>query len=309
MSARTVAETLPSPGAAVSTAVPTATAPAGTEPTPPNLALVRRKHPWRLVSYGLLAVILAMLASSVVTNERWRWDVVGEYLFDEMVLSGLVTTIVLTVGAVGVGLVLGSLIAGMRLSSSRVLSTIAGWYIWFFRGVPVIVQVIFWVYLAQLYPVISLGIPFGPEFLFFDTNLLVAPVVGAIIGLSFNESAYLAEVLRGGIAAIPPGQLEAARAVGMTPGQIRRRVLAPQILPVVIPPFFNNVIAMTKTTAVVILASVTDLFSAVMEIGARNLQQTPLLLVATFWYLVLTAALTLLQMGIERLVARSATRR
>ncbi|WP_051004956.1 amino acid ABC transporter permease [Blastococcus saxobsidens] len=293
----------------MSTAVPTATAPAGTEPTPPNLALVRRKHPWRLVSYGLLAVILAMLASSVVTNERWRWDVVGEYLFDEMVLSGLVTTIVLTVGAVGVGLVLGSLIAGMRLSSSRVLSTIAGWYIWFFRGVPVIVQVIFWVYLAQLYPVISLGIPFGPEFLFFDTNLLVAPVVGAIIGLSFNESAYLAEVLRGGIAAIPPGQLEAARAVGMTPGQIRRRVLAPQILPVVIPPFFNNVIAMTKTTAVVILASVTDLFSAVMEIGARNLQQTPLLLVATFWYLVLTAALTLLQMGIERLVARSATRR
>lgn len=293
----------------MSTAVPTATAPAGTEPSPPGLALVRRKHPWRLVSYGLLAVILAMLANSVVTNERWRWDVVGEYLFDEMVLSGLVTTIVLTVGAVGVGLVLGSLIAGMRLSSSRVLSTIAGWYIWFFRGVPVIVQVIFWVYLAQLYPVISLGIPFGPEFLFFDTNLLVAPVVGAIIGLSFNESAYLAEVLRGGIAAVPPGQLEAARAVGMTPGQIRRRVLAPQILPVVIPPFFNNVIAMTKTTAVVILASVTDLFSAVMEIGARNLQQTPLLLVATFWYLVLTAALTLLQMGIERLVARSATRR
>jgi polar amino acid transport system permease protein len=293
----------------VSTAVPIATAPAGTEPTPPGLTLVRRKHPWRLVSYGLLTVILAMLANSVVTNERWRWDVVGEYLLDEMVLSGLVTTIVLTVGAVGVGLILGSLIAGMRLSSSRVLSTIAGWYIWFFRGVPVIVQVIFWVYLAQLYPVISLGIPFGPEFLFFDTNLLVAPVVGAIIGLSFNESAYLAEVLRGGIAAVPPGQLEAARAVGMTPGQIRRRVLAPQILPVVIPPFFNNVIAMTKTTAVVILASVTDLFSAVMEIGARNLQQTPLLLVATFWYLVLTAALTLLQLGIERLVARSATRR
>ncbi|TQN42771.1 polar amino acid transport system permease protein [Blastococcus colisei] len=309
MSARTVAETLPLPGAAVSTAAPTATAPAGTEPTPPGLALVRRKHPWRLVSYALLAVILAMLANSVITNERWRWDVVGEYLFDEMVLGGLVTTIVLTAGAVGVGLVLGSLIAGMRLSSSRVLSTIAGWYIWFFRGVPVIVQVIFWVYLAQLYPVISLGIPFGPEFLFFDTNLLVAPVVGAIIGLSFNESAYLAEVLRGGIAAVPPGQLEAARAVGMTPGQIRRRVLAPQILPVVIPPFFNNVIAMTKTTAVVILASVTDLFSAVMEIGARNLQQTPLLLVATFWYLVLTAALSLLQLGIERLVARSATRR
>ncbi|WP_170182409.1 amino acid ABC transporter permease [Blastococcus colisei] len=293
----------------MSTAAPTATAPAGTEPTPPGLALVRRKHPWRLVSYALLAVILAMLANSVITNERWRWDVVGEYLFDEMVLGGLVTTIVLTAGAVGVGLVLGSLIAGMRLSSSRVLSTIAGWYIWFFRGVPVIVQVIFWVYLAQLYPVISLGIPFGPEFLFFDTNLLVAPVVGAIIGLSFNESAYLAEVLRGGIAAVPPGQLEAARAVGMTPGQIRRRVLAPQILPVVIPPFFNNVIAMTKTTAVVILASVTDLFSAVMEIGARNLQQTPLLLVATFWYLVLTAALSLLQLGIERLVARSATRR
>jgi polar amino acid transport system permease protein len=309
VTARTTAEIADDPGAAVSTAVPTATAPPGTEPTPPGLPLVRRKHPWRLVSYALLALILAMLANSVLTNERWRWDVVREYLFDDKVLGGLWITIVLTLGAVGVGLALGSVIAGLRMSSSKVLSTIAAWYIWFFRGVPVIVQVIFWVYLAQLYPVISIGIPFGPEFAFYDTNLLVAPIIGCIIGLSFNESAYMAEILRGGVAAIPSGQLEAARAVGMTPGQIRRRILAPQILPVVLPPFFNNVIAMTKTTAVVILASVTDLFSAVMQIGARNLQQTPLLLVATFWYLVLTAALTLLQIGLERLVARSATRR
>lgn len=275
----------------------------------PALPLVRRRHPWRLVSYAGLALILAMAAHSVLTNERWHWDIVRDYLFDPTVLGGVEVTVNLTLGAIVCGLVVGSLVAGLRMSSSRVLSTIAGWYVWFFRGVPVIVQVIFWVYLAQLYPVISLGVPFGHEFLFFDTNKLVAPIVGCIIGLSFNESAYMAEILRGSVAAIPRGQLEAARALGMTPGQVRRRVIAPQILPVALPPFFNNVIAMTKTTAVVILASVTDLFSAVMQIGARNLQQTALLLVATFWYLVLTAALTLLQLGIERLVGARRGRR
>lgn len=275
----------------------------------PDDRLVRRRHPRRLVGYAALAVLLAMFAHSVLSNERWRWDVVRDHLVDPMVLGGIRITIILTLGAIAVGLLVGAVVAGMRMSSSRVLSTVAGWYIWFFRGVPVIVQVIFWVYLAQLYPVLSVGIPFGPELVFYDTNKLVAPIVGCIIGLSFNESANLAEVIRGSVAAIPRGQLEAARAVGMTPGQVRRRVIGPQILPIVLPPLFNNVIAITKTTAVVILASVTDLFSAVMQIGARNLQQTPLLLVATFWYLVLTAALTLLQIGLERLVDRKRPRR
>jgi polar amino acid transport system permease protein len=241
----------------------------------------------------------------MLTNENWKWDVVAKYLFDDEVLSGIRVTVILTIGAMVLGLLLGGVVAGLRMSQSRILSGIAAGYIWFFRGVPVIVQVIFWVYLAQLYPTVSLGVPFGgPQFVYFDTNMLISPMVGAVLGLCVNESAYLAEIIRGSFNAIPRGQIEAARALGMTPAQIRRRVLTPQILPVAIPPFFNNIIAMTKTTAVVILASVTDLFSAVMQIGARNLEQTPLLMVATFWYLLITAGLSLLQSVLERLVAR-----
>ena len=277
---------------------------AETTHTIPSTKVVGRPHPWRWVSYVIVALALALFVKSLLTNKNWDFGVVGDYLFDASVLKGLVVTVELTVTAMVAGLVLGSIIAGFRLSPSRILSGLAAAYIWFFRGVPVVVLIIFFVYLAQLYPYLSLGIPFGPQFIYFNTKDLVAPMVGCIIGLTLNESAYLAEILRGAVAAVPKGQIEAAAALGMTPGQIRRRVLLPQILPVAVPPFFNNVISMTKTTAVVILASVIDLFSAVEVIAGRVLLQTPLLLVATFWYLLMTAALTLLEFGLERALTR-----
>lgn len=272
--------------------------------TIPSAKVVGRPHPWRWVSYVIIALILALFVKSLLTNENWNFGVVRDYLFDASVLRGLVVTIELTITSMVAGLILGSIVAGLRLSSSRVLSGLAAGYIWFFRGVPVVVLIIFFVYLAQLYPYLSLGIPFGPQFVYFDTKDLVAPMVGCIIGLTLNESAYLAEIIRGAVAAVPQGQIEAAAALGMTPGQIRRRVVLPQILPVAVPPFFNNIISMTKTTAVVILASVIDLFSAVEVIAGRLFLHTPLLLVATFWYLLLTAALTLVQFGLERVLTR-----
>jgi len=272
--------------------------------TIPSAKVVARPHPWRWVSYVIVALGLALFVKSLLTNKNWKFDVVGKYLFDASVLKGLVVTIELTVTAMVAGLILGAIVAGFRLSGSRVLSGLAAAYIWFFRGVPVVVLIIFFVYLAQLYPYLSLGIPFGPQFVYFDTKQLVAPMVGCIIGLTLNESAYLAEIIRGAVAAVPRGQIEAAAALGMTPGQIRRRVILPQILPVAVPPFFNNIISMTKTTAVVILASVIDLFSAVELIAGRLFLHTPLLLVATFWYLLLTAALTLVQFGLERVLTR-----
>jgi polar amino acid transport system permease protein len=272
--------------------------------TIPSTKVVGRPHPWRWVSYVVVALALALFIKSLLTNKNWNFDVVGDYLFDASVLKGLVVTVELTVTAMIAGLILGSIVAGFRLSSSRVLSGLAAAYIWFFRGVPVVVLIIFFVYLAQLYPYLSLGIPFGPQFVYFDTKELVAPMVGCIMGLTLNESAYLAEIIRGAVAAVPQGQVEAAAALGMTPGQVRRRVILPQILPIAVPPFFNNIISMTKTTAVVILASVIDLFSAVELIAGRIFLHTPLLLVATFWYLLLTAALTLVQFGLERVLTR-----
>jgi polar amino acid transport system permease protein len=272
--------------------------------TIPNTKVVAHPHPWRWVGYVIIAVAAALFVKSLLTNDNWRFDVVRKYLFDSSVLHGLVVTIELTIVSMVAGLILGSIIAGLRLSSSRVLSGLASAYIWFFRGVPVVVLIIFFVYLGQLYPYLSLGIPFGPQFVYFDTKDLIAPMVGCIIGLTLNESAYLAEIIRGAVASVPKGQIEAAAALGMTPSQIRRRVILPQILPVAVPPFFNNVISMTKTTAVVILASVIDLFSAVEVIAGRLFIHTPLLLVATFWYLLLTAALTLVQFGLERVLTR-----
>lgn len=271
--------------------------------------VIPRPRPGRWLLTVGVALIVAMFLRSVFSNGNWHWGIVGEYLFAPSVLSGLGTTVLLTGFAEVLGAVLGAVVAGLRLSESRILSPIAGAYIWFFRGVPVIVQVIFFVYLAQLYPYLSLGIPFGPQFLYFNTNNLIAPIVGCIIGLCLNESAYQAEIIRGAVAAVPKGQHEAAAALGMTPPQIRRRVLLPQILPVALPPFFNNVISMTKTSAVVILASVTDLFSAVSAIAQQNFAQVPLLLDATVWYLVLTAVLTALQYGAEWLLTRKQRRR
>ncbi|MEW1962637.1 amino acid ABC transporter permease [Microbacterium sp. NPDC077644] len=273
-------------------------------PVPVEDKVAPRPRPGRWAAYAAIVLVVALLLESVLTNANWRWHIVAEYLFDINVLRGLGITVLLTAASILCGLLLGSAIAGLRLSQSRFLSGFASWYIWFFRGVPVIVQVIFFVYLAQLYPVLSLGIPFGPAFVHFDTNILISPIVGCIIGLTLNESAYMAEIIRGAVASVPRGQREAAAALGMTPWQMRRRVLAPQLLPIALPPFFNNVISMTKTTAVVILASVTDLFSAVSQIAARNFQQVPLLLVATFWYLALTAVITMLQILIERLITR-----
>ena len=220
--------------------------------------VIGRKHPARLVAYAVLVVLGAWLVRDLFTNENWKFDVVGQYLFDSRILKGLVVTIKLTFFSMLLGLLLGCLVAGFRLSSSRVLSGLAGAYTWFFRGIPVIVLVIFFVYMAQIYPVLALGIPFGPQFVYYDTNKVIAPIVGCIIGLCLNESAYLAEIIRGAVASVPQGQREAALALGMTPMQVRRRVILPQILPVAVPPFFNNVISMTKTSAVVILASVTD---------------------------------------------------
>lgn len=273
-------------------------------PVPEADHVIPRPRPGRWIAIAVSALIAAMFLHSVFSNGKWNWGVVGEYLFAHTVLSGLGITVLLTVCAEALGVTIGGIVAGLRLSQSRILSSIAGAYIWFFRGVPVIVQVIFFVYLAELYPYLSLGIPFGPQFLYFNTNSLIAPIVGCIIGLCLNESAYQAEIIRGAVASVPKGQREAAAALGMTPMQIRRRVLLPQMLPVALPSFFNNVISMTKTSAVVILASVTDLFSAVTAIAQQNFAQVPLLLDATFWYLVLTAVITAIQYGVEWLLTR-----
>ena len=275
--------------------------------TPPEkIVAVPVRHPGRWVAAAVLLVLAAMLVNSLVTNEKWRWDVVWHFLFSDRVLKGLWVTIELTLLAMVIGVVLGIVVAVMRLSRNPIVSTIAWLYAWFFRGTPVLVQVIFWSFIAILYPTLSLGIPFGPEFVYFDSNLLIPIFAGAVLGFGLNEAAYMSEIVRAGILSVDQGQTEAAEALGMTRLKSLRRIVLPQAMRVIIPPTGNETISMLKTTSLASVIAVGDLFTQVQLIYGGNLQQVPLLVVASIWYLVLTSLLSVAQYFIERRYSRGA---
>jgi len=259
------------------------------------------------------AVVLVLLAliflQTLVTNPNMQWRVVAQYMFSPAILAGLRMTMMLTVLAMLIGLAIGVVLALMRLSSSRVFRAVAWGWIWFFRGVPPLVQLIFWFNLALLLPEISIGIPFGPKLVSWNTNNLITPFSAAIMGLAFTESAYAAEMLRAGIQAISVGQTEAAATLGMTRGQTMRRIVLPQAIRIVIPPIGNDTISMLKFTSLVSVLALPDLLYSAQMVYARTYQTVPLLVVATLWYLVLTTILTLAENMIERRLKADPLRR
>jgi polar amino acid transport system permease protein len=267
------------------------------------------RHPGRWLAGAVILVLAAMLAHSLVTNENFHWDIVGKYLTTSSVLNGLKNTLILTLFAMVIGIVGGILLAVMRLSANPLLSWTAAAYIWLFRGTPVITQLLFWFFLAALYPRLGLGIPFGPTFLSVDTNSLIAPFTAALLGLGLNEAAYMAEIVRGGILSVDHGQTEAAEALGMSRAKILRRIVLPQAMRVIIPPTGNETISMLKTTSLVIVIAYFELMTAVQQIYSRNFQTIPLLIVAAIWYLLLTSILTVIQGFIERHFARGTVNR
>lgn len=249
------------------------------------------------VGLALMAVVFLQI---LVTNQNMHWAVVGEYLFHPSILAGLGMTLLLTVLAMVLGLAIGVILAIMRLSGSSVFQAASWGWIWFFRGVPPLVQMIFWYNLALLLPEVSIGIPFGgPKLVAWDTNLLITPFSAAIMGLAFTESAYAAEMIRAGIQAVSTGQTEAAATLGMTRWQSLRRIVLPQALRVVIPPIGNDTISMLKFTSLVSVLALPDLLYSAQMVYARTYQTVPLLIVATIWYLVLTTILTLAEHSIE----------
>jgi polar amino acid transport system permease protein len=248
----------------------------------------------------VLAIFAAIFLQVLVTNKNMQWSVVAEYMFNPAILSGLGMTLLLTFIAMILGLAIGIVLAIMRLSSSRVFQSVSWGWIWFFRGVPPLVQLIFWYNLALLLPEISIGIPFdGPKLLSWNTNALITPFSAAIMGLAFTESAYAAEMIRAGIQAVNVGQTEAAATLGMTRGQTLRRIVLPQALRIVIPPIGNDTISMLKFTSLVSVLALPDLLYSAQMVYARTYQTVPLLLVATIWYLVLTTILTVVEHAVE----------
>ncbi len=281
--------------------------------------IVPVRHPLRWVSGAVVVVLLAMLVNTLVFSHivrggvregRFQWGIVGKYLFAAPVLRGIVVTLELTAIAMAAGIVLGVLLAIMRLSPNRLLSGSAWVYIWFFRGTPVFVQLFFWYDgISYLYPHLSFGIPFGPGFATVNANVVITSFVAGALGLSLNEGAYMAEIVRAGIISVDDGQTEAAQSLGMSKRQTLHRIVLPQAMRIIIPPTGNETISMLKTTSLVYAIAVTELFTATQNISNANYEIVPLLVVASLWYLFFTSILTVGQYYVERHYARGSTRR
>ncbi|WP_081631897.1 amino acid ABC transporter permease [Rhodococcus sp. 114MFTsu3.1] len=271
----------------------------------PPTEIVPLRHPFRALSALLLLFLAVCFGYSVVTNKNYEWGIVGSYLFDDRILTGLGRTLLLTAFAMSVGIVLGIVVATCRLSENRVLSTCANAYLWFFRGTPLLIQLIFWFNLAALYPRIGLVLPFGgPEIFGFESNTVLTVWVVALLGLSLNEAAYMAEIIRGGLLAVSQNQTEAARALGMNQFLAFRRIILPQALRVIVPPTGNQVIGMLKYSTLVSIIALPDLLYSAQLIYSQNFQTIPLLIVVSIWYLLCTTILTVIQRYIERYYGR-----
>ncbi|HST33030.1 MAG TPA: amino acid ABC transporter permease [Solirubrobacteraceae bacterium] len=276
---------------------------------PEDIRAVPVRRPGRWVAAAIVFIVALALVRSVVDNPRFEWGIVGEYVFDGRILHGLRVTIELTAIAMGIGIVLGVLLAVMRLSPNWLVSGASSFYIWFFRGTPVLVQLLFWYNIAALYPKIGIGVPFGPSLIHADANSLITPFTAAILGLGLNEGAYMAEIVRAGIISVDPGQADAAQSLGMTRLQTMRRIVLPQAMRVIIPPTGNETISMLKTSSLASVIVVTELLYAGQLIYSVNFKTIPLLITVSIWYIVCTSVLYVGQYYLERYYGRGARTR
>jgi len=265
-----------------------------------------RRHPSRWVGALVVLLITAAVIRSMATNPRYEWPVVAEYLVSRPIVLGVLNTIQLTVAAMILGTVLGTLLAVWRLSPNPILSGVTGTYVWLFRATPLLVQLLFWYNLGALYPKISFGLP-GLTFWSASANDLISAWTAALLGLSLHQAAYTAEIVRAGILSVDHGQREAATALGMPPGLTLRRIVLPQAMRAILPPMGNETISMMKTTSLVSIIALPELLNTAQTIYARTYQTIPLLIVATMWYLLLTAILTIGQSALERRYGRGST--
>lgn len=276
-----------------------------TPDVPERIKAIPVKHPGRWISAVVVAVLAAMAINALVTNAKFRWDLVATYLFAPQVVRGVGWTLILTGASMAIAVVLALTLALMRASANPVMRWVAWVYIWVFRGTPVYTQLAFWGFIAVLYPKLSVGVPFGPELLVFDTADVFTAARAAILGLALNEAAYLAEIVRAGLASVDPGQGEAARALGMKQGTIMRRIVLPQAMRVIVPPTGNETISMLKTTSLVLVVPFTlELQFATNAIANRIFQPIPLLVVACLWYLLITSILMVGQHYLEKYYGR-----
>lgn len=269
---------------------------------------VPARYPGRWASAIACLVLVALLARAFVESPHIQWPAVAEYLTAEAVLNGLWLTIVLTFAAQAIGIGGGIILATMTISPNPVLKSVAGAYIWLFRGTPALIQIIFWFNIGLIFPDIFLGIPWTDIGIKVETNVVITPLIAAVIALGLNEAAYMSEIVRAGIISIDRGQSEAAAAIGLTHGQSMRYVILPQAVRTIIPPTGNELIGMLKNTSLVSVISAQELLTSVQQIYAMNFLTIELLIVASIWYLVMTTIATVAQGYLERFFDRGARR-
>jgi polar amino acid transport system permease protein len=298
------------PGAAVSLAgAPPADSPS--QPSEPLTAqsVLPLRRPGRWIVTAVVLVLVAQIAHGLATNPFYQWDRFRYWFLRPTILDGLGITLEVTALSAVLGLLGGVLLALGRLSPSPVLRAVSWVYTWLFRSVPLIVVLIFLYNFSALYKTLSLGVPFGPSFVTFDESRLATDMTVAVIGLSLNEAAYAAEVVRGGILSVDQGQHEAAAALGLPKGYQFTRIVLPQALRSIVPNYVNQLIGLIKGTSLVFYVSLLDLFGSVQTMGSTYPGDiVPLLLVATVWYLILTSVVSVVQFYVERYFARGATR-
>ncbi len=277
---------------------------------PEEIEAVPVRRPGRWIAAAIVLLIAASLVRSVITNSNFQWHVVWQYLFDSRILSGVVKTLELTVLSMVIGILIGILMAVMRQSPNPIVSGASWLYIWFFRGTPLYVQLLFWGFFGALYHTIDLGIPFGPSFIHLNTNATITFFVAGLLGFGLNEGAYMAEIVRAGIISVDEGQTEAAQSLGMGRLAIMRLIVLPQAMRVILPPTGNETISMLKNTslAVAVGGSLFELLTQAQHIYDATYQTIPLLIVACLWYLAMTSVAYVGQYFLERHYGRGFSR-
>ncbi|MBO1336138.1 amino acid ABC transporter permease [Streptomyces sp. VRA16 Mangrove soil] len=280
----------------------------GPEDTPPPAAPPEtiRAIPVRHYGRYVAAVVALAVLGSIVyafAQGKINWGAIPDYFFDDRVISGVGKTLLLTVLSMVIGIVGGIMLAVMRLSKNPVTSSIAWFYIWFFRGTPVLVQLFVWFNLGLVFEYINLG-PLYKDY----WSSFMTPFLTALLGLGLNEAAYMAEICRAGLLSVDEGQSEASHALGMSHAKTLRRVIIPQAMRVIVPPTGNEVINMLKTTSLVSMVQYTELFRVAQDIGQQSGSPVEMYFLAAAWYLIMTSVLSVGQYYIERYYARGSSR-
>jgi polar amino acid transport system permease protein len=263
-----------------------------------DVVAVPVRHYGRWVGAAAVLVVLVLLGVAFA-NADIDYGVTGQFFTAPTILHGMVNTLVISVLAQALGVGLGVLAAVMRISRNPVTSSVAAVYIWFFRGTPVLVQLLVWYNLAYVFPTITL-----PGLGTWQTNDVMTPFLAALLGLGINEGAYMAEIVRAGIGSVDEGQTEAAHALGMSPGKTMRRIVLPQAMRVIIPPTGNEFINMLKTSSLAYAIQYNELLQSAVKIYSNNLAIIELLFTVSLWYLILTSVFSIVQYQIERRFSR-----